>query len=158
MRAGEWPCPDCVSTGSGEIAVVKTQVADVPVLIVGAGPTGAILGIELGRRGVACRVVDRLAGPATTSRSFTLHARRWSCSRWPELLTASSNAACALSRWIIISRAPRSTRAWTSRNWRASHIPDNGPNKSVSEWRVKNARTAQEVQSSIRLYHGNTRE
>jgi 2-polyprenyl-6-methoxyphenol hydroxylase-like FAD-dependent oxidoreductase len=64
-----------VSTGSGEIAVVKTQAAEVPVLIVGAGPTGATLGIELGRRGVACRVVDRLAGPVTTSRSFTLHAR-----------------------------------------------------------------------------------
>jgi NADPH-dependent dioxygenase len=45
------------------------------VLIVGAGPTGATLGIELGRRGVACRVVDRLAEPVTTSRSFTLHAR-----------------------------------------------------------------------------------
>ncbi|MGH3692539.1 MAG: FAD-dependent monooxygenase [Pseudonocardiaceae bacterium] len=54
---------------------MRTQVAEVPVLIVGAGPTGVTLGIELRRRGVACRVVDRLAGPVTASRSFTLHAR-----------------------------------------------------------------------------------
>ncbi|WP_338867922.1 FAD-dependent monooxygenase [Myxococcus stipitatus] len=31
----------------------------VPVLIVGAGPTGLTLGCELARRGVACRVVDK---------------------------------------------------------------------------------------------------
>lgn len=54
---------------------MNPQAAEVPVLIVGAGPTGVTLGIELGRRGVACRVVDRLPGPVTTSRSFTLHAR-----------------------------------------------------------------------------------
>ncbi|MBF6422599.1 FAD-dependent monooxygenase [Nocardia farcinica] len=46
-----------------------------PVLIVGAGPAGLTLGIELLRRGVACRVIDRAAHPATTSRAFTLHAR-----------------------------------------------------------------------------------
>lgn len=51
------------------------NTSEVPVLIVGAGPTGATLGIELGRRGVACRVIDRMAEPVTTSRSFTLHAR-----------------------------------------------------------------------------------
>ncbi len=54
---------------------MRTQAVEVPVLIVGAGPTGLTLGIELGRRGVACRIVDRLPGPVTTSRSFTLHAR-----------------------------------------------------------------------------------
>lgn len=46
-----------------------------PVLIVGAGPTGLTLGIELLRRGVACRVIERRRRPARTSRSFTLHAR-----------------------------------------------------------------------------------
>ncbi|MGW5384160.1 FAD-dependent monooxygenase [Nocardia sp. NPDC003963] len=45
------------------------------VLIVGAGPTGLTLGIELLRRGVDCRVIDKLSAPATTSRSFTVHAR-----------------------------------------------------------------------------------
>ncbi|MGH7964174.1 MAG: FAD-dependent monooxygenase, partial [Candidatus Binatia bacterium] len=46
-----------------------------PILIVGGGPTGTTLAIELLRRGVPCRVIDRLDGPVMTSRSFTLHAR-----------------------------------------------------------------------------------
>jgi len=45
------------------------------VLIAGAGPAGLTLAIELARRGVAARLVDAAAGPATTSRAFTLHAR-----------------------------------------------------------------------------------
>ncbi|MEU1527142.1 FAD-dependent monooxygenase [Nocardia rhamnosiphila] len=46
-----------------------------PVLIVGAGPTGLTLGIELLRRGVECCVIDKLSGPVMTSRSFTVHTR-----------------------------------------------------------------------------------
>ncbi|MEU7628640.1 FAD-dependent monooxygenase [Nocardia sp. NPDC049220] len=45
------------------------------VLIVGAGPTGLTLGIELLRRGVEARVIDRLSVPVATSRSFTVHSR-----------------------------------------------------------------------------------
>ena len=48
---------------------------EAPVLIVGAGPTGLIMAIELLRRGVACRLVDRLPVPHQTSKSFTVHAR-----------------------------------------------------------------------------------
>lgn len=46
-----------------------------PILIVGGGPTGLTLAIELARRDVPFRLVDRRSGPSTTSRSFTLHAR-----------------------------------------------------------------------------------
>lgn len=46
-----------------------------PVLIVGSGPTGTTLAIELMRRGVPCRVIDSADSPVHTSRSFTLHAR-----------------------------------------------------------------------------------
>lgn len=46
-----------------------------PVLVVGAGPAGLTLAIELLRRGVACRVIDRLPAPAPTSRAGTMHAR-----------------------------------------------------------------------------------
>jgi NADPH-dependent dioxygenase len=52
-----------------------SRVSRTSVLIVGAGPTGLTLGIELLRRGVECRVIDRLTAPVTTSRSFTVHTR-----------------------------------------------------------------------------------
>ncbi len=45
------------------------------VLVVGAGPVGTMVGIELLRRGVPCRLIDRLSEPVATSRAFTLHAR-----------------------------------------------------------------------------------
>ncbi|MEV6346783.1 FAD-dependent monooxygenase [Actinoplanes sp. NPDC051851] len=45
---------------------------DVEVLIAGAGPTGLVLAIDLLRRGVSCRIVDRLPEPAAGSRGFTL--------------------------------------------------------------------------------------
>jgi 2-polyprenyl-6-methoxyphenol hydroxylase-like FAD-dependent oxidoreductase len=47
----------------------------VPVLVVGAGAAGTVLTLELARRGVNVRTVDRLAKPADTSRAITLHAR-----------------------------------------------------------------------------------
>ncbi|MBF6302472.1 FAD-dependent monooxygenase [Nocardia amamiensis] len=45
------------------------------ILIVGAGPAGLTLAYELVRWGLSCRVIDRKPGPATTSRSFTVHIR-----------------------------------------------------------------------------------
>src|SRR4051812_2576132 len=47
----------------------------VPVLIVGAGPTGLTLAIELARRGVACRVIDRAAQGFIGSRAKGLQPR-----------------------------------------------------------------------------------
>ncbi|MGW0331372.1 FAD-dependent oxidoreductase [Streptomyces sp. NPDC003011] len=46
--------------------------ADVDVLIVGAGPTGLTLGIDLARRGVAARVVERAEGlfPGSRGKGF----------------------------------------------------------------------------------------
>lgn len=49
------------------------QAAD--VLVVGAGPAGLALACGLLQHGVAVRVVDKAAGPATTSRANFLHAR-----------------------------------------------------------------------------------
>lgn len=45
------------------------------VLVVGAGPTGLALACGLRLHGVSVRVIDRAAGPATTSRANFLHAR-----------------------------------------------------------------------------------
>jgi 2-polyprenyl-6-methoxyphenol hydroxylase-like FAD-dependent oxidoreductase len=45
------------------------------VLIAGAGPTGLALACGLAAAGTRVRVLDRAAGPATTSRANILHAR-----------------------------------------------------------------------------------
>jgi 2-polyprenyl-6-methoxyphenol hydroxylase-like FAD-dependent oxidoreductase len=52
-----------------------TSRQSTPVLVVGAGPAGLTLAIELLRRGVACRVIDRLPAPALMSRATAMHAR-----------------------------------------------------------------------------------
>jgi len=50
-------------------------VADTSVLIVGAGPTGLVLALWLTRQGVGVRIIDKTAGPGTTSRALAVHAR-----------------------------------------------------------------------------------
>jgi 2-polyprenyl-6-methoxyphenol hydroxylase-like FAD-dependent oxidoreductase len=45
------------------------------VLIVGAGPTGLVLALWLTRLGVSVRIVDKSAGPGTTSRAVAVQAR-----------------------------------------------------------------------------------
>ena len=49
--------------------------ADVPVLIVGAGPTGLVLALWLTKLGVSVRIIDKTAEPGTTSRAVGVHAR-----------------------------------------------------------------------------------
>jgi 2-polyprenyl-6-methoxyphenol hydroxylase-like FAD-dependent oxidoreductase len=45
------------------------------VLIVGAGPTGLVLALWLTKLGVTVRIIDKTAGPGTTSRALAVHAR-----------------------------------------------------------------------------------
>jgi 2-polyprenyl-6-methoxyphenol hydroxylase-like FAD-dependent oxidoreductase len=45
------------------------------VLVVGAGPTGLVLALELRRLGIDVRIVDKTAEPGTTSRALAVHAR-----------------------------------------------------------------------------------
>ena len=45
------------------------------ILIVGAGPTGLVLALWLTRLGVPVRIIDKLAGPETTSRAIGVQAR-----------------------------------------------------------------------------------
>jgi NADPH-dependent dioxygenase len=51
------------------------KTSEVPVLVIGAGAAGTMLTLELARRGVRVRTIDRLAKPAETSRAITVHAR-----------------------------------------------------------------------------------
>lgn len=45
------------------------------VLVVGAGPVGLTMAGELARSGVRCRIIDKLATPATTSRALGIFPR-----------------------------------------------------------------------------------
>ncbi|MBV9797677.1 MAG: FAD-dependent monooxygenase [Solirubrobacterales bacterium] len=56
-------------------ATVMSKQNDVPVAIVGAGPTGVLLAIELARRGVGVRVLDRQLARSPESRAIGIHAR-----------------------------------------------------------------------------------
>jgi 2-polyprenyl-6-methoxyphenol hydroxylase-like FAD-dependent oxidoreductase len=55
--------------------VRPTPSIDTPVLIVGAGPVGLTLAVDLARRGVAFRIVDELPVPTTESRAIVVHSR-----------------------------------------------------------------------------------
>jgi 2-polyprenyl-6-methoxyphenol hydroxylase-like FAD-dependent oxidoreductase len=50
-------------------------MAQTPVLIVGAGPTGLVLALSLLRQGITPRLVDRRSGPGQASRAMVVHAR-----------------------------------------------------------------------------------
>jgi 2-polyprenyl-6-methoxyphenol hydroxylase-like FAD-dependent oxidoreductase len=45
------------------------------VLVVGAGPVGLFMAAELGRHGVACRIIDKNGGPSGQSRATTIQPR-----------------------------------------------------------------------------------
>ncbi len=48
---------------------------DCPVLVVGAGPTGLVLGAELLARGIRTRIIDKADGAALNARAIGIHAR-----------------------------------------------------------------------------------
>ncbi|MGH7242001.1 MAG: FAD-dependent oxidoreductase [Phycisphaerales bacterium] len=48
---------------------------DVTVLVVGAGPTGLLLGAELVRRGIECQIIDANPAPLHWDRATVVHAR-----------------------------------------------------------------------------------
>lgn len=50
-------------------------MADTPVLIAGAGPTGLVLALWLTRLGVKVRIIDKASEPGTTSRALAVQAR-----------------------------------------------------------------------------------
>ena len=52
-----------------------TRTEDLPVLIVGAGPTGLTAAVELARLGVGVRIIDRAQAPSSTSRALGIQAR-----------------------------------------------------------------------------------
>jgi len=51
------------------------KISEVPVLIVGGGAVGSVLSMELARRGVEYRCIERMPGPGRESRAIAMHAR-----------------------------------------------------------------------------------
>jgi 2-polyprenyl-6-methoxyphenol hydroxylase-like FAD-dependent oxidoreductase len=52
-----------------------SKVSEVPVLIVGGGAVGCVLSMELARRGVSYRCIERMPGPGRETRAIAMHAR-----------------------------------------------------------------------------------
>src|SRR3982751_109883 len=55
--------------------MTTATASDTDVLIVGAGPTGLVLGLWLTLLGVRVRIVDKTEQPGTTSRALAVQAR-----------------------------------------------------------------------------------
>jgi 2-polyprenyl-6-methoxyphenol hydroxylase-like FAD-dependent oxidoreductase len=73
------------------------------VLIVGAGPTGLVLGNWLARLGIAFRIIDKAAEPGTTSRALAVHARTLELYRQLDLTHAvvtDGHRVPAVNLWV----------------------------------------------------------
>ncbi|MFZ4286771.1 FAD-dependent oxidoreductase [Variovorax sp. HJSM1_2] len=73
------------------------------VLIVGAGPTGLVLALWLTEQGIQVRVVDKAAGPGSTSRAMAVQARTLELYRQLDLsdaVVAAGHQNPAINLWI----------------------------------------------------------
>src|SRR6185437_10980972 len=80
------------------------------VLIVGAGPTGLVLALWLTKLGVGVRIIDKTAGPATTSRALAVQARTLELYRQLDLadeIYARAHKTPAVNLWVEGERAVR---------------------------------------------------
>jgi 2-polyprenyl-6-methoxyphenol hydroxylase-like FAD-dependent oxidoreductase len=89
---------------------VESPTADVPVLIVGAGPTGLVLALWLTHFGVRARIIDKTAEPGTTSRALAVSARTLELYRHLDLadpLVEGGVKVPAANFWVRGSRVAR---------------------------------------------------
>ncbi len=78
-------------------------MAQVQVLIVGAGPTGLVLALWLTKLGVQVRLIDRNAEPGTTSRALAVQARTLELYRQLDLadtVVARGHKVPAVNLWV----------------------------------------------------------
>jgi 2-polyprenyl-6-methoxyphenol hydroxylase-like FAD-dependent oxidoreductase len=82
----------------------------VPVLIVGAGPTGLVLALWLTRLGVAVRIIDKTAEAGTTSRALAVQVRTLEFYRQLEMANAlveSGVKIAGVNLWVRGAKAAR---------------------------------------------------
>ena len=53
----------------------QSSATDVPVLVVGAGPTGLMMASELARQGIKCRIIEKAPEISPLSKALAIHAR-----------------------------------------------------------------------------------
>jgi 2-polyprenyl-6-methoxyphenol hydroxylase-like FAD-dependent oxidoreductase len=73
------------------------------VLIIGAGPTGLVLALWLTKLGVKPRIIDKTAGPGTTSRALAVQARTLELYRQLDLASAvvtRGHKVPAVNLWV----------------------------------------------------------
>lgn len=84
----------------------------IDVLIVGAGPTGLVLGLWLQRQAIRVRIIDKAAGPGTASRALVVHARTLEYYAMLGLADEAVEAGRkfdALNMWVSGRHAARAT-------------------------------------------------
>jgi 2-polyprenyl-6-methoxyphenol hydroxylase-like FAD-dependent oxidoreductase len=86
------------------------SVEQVPVLIVGAGPTGLVLALWLTRLGVGVRIIDRTAEAGTTSRAMAVHARTLEFYRQVGLADALVEAGIQIAAVNLWGRGRKAAR------------------------------------------------
>lgn len=88
------------------------SIADIDILIVGAGPTGLMLANQLVRWGLRPLIIDRHSGPAQQSRAMAVQARTM------EIYAKMGVIDDALTRGAVAAGA----NVWASGRWTA-HVP-----------------------------------
>ncbi len=71
------------------------------VLVVGAGPVGLTAAVELGRRGVACRLIDRLGEPRQYAKAVGIQPRTLELWENQGVLRAALDAAAPLRGQLV---------------------------------------------------------
>src|SRR5215831_15460587 len=84
---------------------------DNDVLIVGAGPTGLTLAVDLGRRGVRCTLVEQKEQPAFLSKMERVNARSMEIYRRmglaEKIRAAGLRSDCPMDVYIVLSLTER---------------------------------------------------
>src|ERR1700761_4191381 len=80
---------------------------DSEVLIVGAGPTGLTLAIDLGRRGISCILIEQKESPAFLPKMERANARTMEIYRRmglaPQIRAAGLPPDCPMDVYIVLS-------------------------------------------------------
>jgi 2-polyprenyl-6-methoxyphenol hydroxylase-like FAD-dependent oxidoreductase len=89
---------------------MEQRMTRTDVLIIGAGPTGLVLALWLTKLGVKVRIIDKTAGPGTTSRALAVQARTLELYQQMDLaeaVVAEGHMVPAVNLWVKGEAAAR---------------------------------------------------